>query len=199
MSDRDLDRLANSFISRGVALESDFDSAADVERAAFSVITLYANWEEFSRRLVFASASARPFAAGGTRVVHRAPGVRNRADVESKLRQMKHTRPQFRLVVHLGAPTQMVKTCKFLQLDNEQVISPAILSQNSPADDLRLMRNFLAHQNPDTASQVSLSPPGQRIGTASTITWLHQKQAGGRSRFGVWVSDLSDVARACAN
>lgn len=197
MPDKDLRRLANAFSTKAITFEAAFAKASDNPEKAFAVISLYAAWEEFSRRLVFSSAAERPFAGNG-RVVPRAPGIGGFADVDAKLRQLKRTRPQHRLIVHLGSPPAMVQACNHLDLANYQTISPAILSQNSPADELRLMRNFLAHRNPDTARQVSLPPTHRPIRTAVAINWLDRKLPGGRTQFGVWASDLSDVARACA-
>ena len=103
MVDRDLRRLANTFVTKAVALEADFEVATDDERRAFAVISLYAIWEEFCRRLVYSSAAARPFAGGG-RTITRAPGVKDIAGVDAKLRKFKNTRPKYRLVINLGSP-----------------------------------------------------------------------------------------------
>jgi hypothetical protein len=198
--DRDLLRLANGFVSKTIRLELAFLSSSSVHDRAFAAISLYAVWEEYSRRLVYSSAYAQPRTGGGiSRTIARAPGISNISDLEQKLRKWKRLQPQYRLIVHLGAPSQMVRACQHLSLTNEQVISPAILSQNSPADRLRIVRNFLAHQNPDTASQVAMGPLQPRVDLTSVVGWLGEKQSGGRTRFGVWASDLGDVARACAS
>lgn len=194
---KNLVRLANRFATGATASELIFGSAR-AEAQAFAVVTLYAEWEEFSRHLVYASAAAKPIASDGRRIA-RAPGVRNYRDVDLSLKAWKRTRPNKPLVLHLGSPRTMVEACKYLALVNEQVIAPAILSQGSPANELRLVRNFLAHQNPSTARQVNSGPQGGLLEVPSLIAWLAQTQAGGRTRFGVWVSDLSAVARACAN
>jgi hypothetical protein len=187
-------------VTKAIALESEFVHSQGFERRAFATVSLYAAWEEYSRRLVYSSAYARPRAGSGSgRKVARAPGISTSSDVDVRLRKLKRTQPQYRLILHLGPPVQMVKTCQFLALTNEQVISPAILSQNSPAEQLRLIRNFLAHQNPDTADQVPLGPFQLTVQMTTATSWLAEKQAGGRTRFGVWVSDLADIARACAN
>ena len=199
MPDRDLRRLANVFLTKTISLESDFLAAGAIQARAFAVVSLYAAWEEYSRRLVYSSAYAQPRAGSGVpRTIARAPGVSNVLDLEQRLRKWKRLQPQYRLIVHLGAPSQMVRACQFLALTNEQIISPAILSQNSPADRLRIVRNFLAHQNPDTASQVAMGPLQPRVNLTSVVGWLGEKQLGGRTRLGVWASDLADVARACA-
>lgn len=198
MPDRDLNKLANIFATRATSLENDFLARQDVSSKAFSVISLYAIWEEFSRRLLFSSASAQPTNAQG-RTIARAAGIRTTKDVELKLKVLKRLKPHYQLILHLGSPVKMVEACKYLALTNESVISPAILSVNSPAEELRVMRNFLAHQNPGTAVQVSAASPVGQLGVGSAVGWLGQLQLGGRTRFGAWSSDLVDVARACVN
>ena len=193
---RDLRRLANSFATKAVGYEAQFTAARDFRLQAFATISLYASWEEFSRKLLYSSAYCLPWAGGGRRIA-RAPGISTIRDVEGKLREMKRVKPQYRLIVHLGGPSQMVQACRYLQVANQQVVAPAITSQNSPADSLRIVRNFLAHQNPDTAGQLKLGPRYPDLELSTAIRWLGEVQAGGRTRFGVWVSDLSDVARAC--
>lgn len=194
---RSLPRLANGFVSNAMKAEDTF-ATGDRDAQAYAVLTLYADWEEFSRRLVFASAAAHPVASDG-RYIARAPGIRGYGDVELALKAWKQRRPKQPLVLHLGSPRTMVEACKQLSLVNERVIAPAILSQGSPADELRLLRNFLAHQNPSTALQIRSGPQRGDLEVGSLISWLAQKQTGGRTRFGVWASDLSDVARACTN
>lgn len=197
MSDRDLTRLVNRFVTNAVGLEGKFEGSDPVGRA-FSVISLYADWEEFSRRLLYSSAALRPLSSGRKRIP-RAPGITSKSDVDLAIKLWKKARPNSRLVLHLGGPRAMADVCKALQLSNERIILPAVLSQHSPADELRLVRNFLAHQNPSTAFQV---PRGSRTGNldvAALINWLSETQTGGRTRFGVWGSDLAAVARACSN
>lgn len=195
MSVRDLSQLANEFSTNALVAERLFESGT-IETQAFATISLYADWEEYCRRLLFASAATRPFAADGRRIA-RAPGIRSIRDAESALKAWKRRRPSQQLVLHLGAPTAMVDTCKHLRLTNESVITPAIVSQGSPADELRRVRNFLAHQNPSTAQQVTVGPTGGSMEISSLLKWLSTPQTGGRTLFGNWVEALSAVARAC--
>jgi len=196
---RDLRRLAGRFTTAAVQLEAQFSGSRVASVRGFAVISLYAEWEEFSRRLLYSSAYAQPHAGyGAARRVTRAPGIRTHADVEMSLRKYKRTRPQYRLIVHLGSPTQMAGACQHLQLNNSTLITAAITSQNSPADPLRLIRNYLSHQNSDTAQQVDLGRRRPKVDIDECLAWLGETMPGGRPRFGVWASDLADVARACA-
>lgn len=197
MPRRSLVRLANSFVSGAVALEKRFDNP-NPSVSAFSVISMYADWEEFCRRLLYASAAANPLASDG-RLISRAPGIRGILDVDASLKRMKRRRPNQALILHLGAPRPMADACKHLAIDNERVILPAILSQNSPAQELRHIRNFFAHQNPSTALQIYRGPRGSDLEARSLVGWLGERQIGGQTRFGVWTSDLSAVARACTH
>lgn len=197
MTDRNLSKLVNRFITNAVLLEQKFE-LSDPQTRAFTIISLYADWEEFSRRLVYSSAALKPLAANGRRIM-RAPGIRTKEDVDLAIKNWKRARPSSRLVLHLGAPRAMADICKALRLSNERVILPAILSQHSPADELRLVRNFLAHQNESTASQLPRGPKSGDLEVTALTAWLAENQPGNRSRFGVWASDLASVARACSN
>ena len=197
MTDRDLAKLANRFVTSVVKLEQKFE-AADCQSKAFAAISLYADWEEFSRRLVYSSAALNPVSSSGRKIL-RAPGIRKKTDVDMAIKTWKRARPNSRLVLHLGSPRAMADVCKALQLTNERVILPAVLSQHSPADELRLVRNFLAHQNQSTAFQLPTGPKSGALELGALVAWLAEVQAGGRTRFGVWASDLAAVARACSN
>lgn len=191
--DRDLPRLANNLATSFTVIESQFTTRSALPELAFLVLSSYAAWEEFSFRLVASSAYARPFRGDGSRVAP-APGISCVADFHSRLRSIKGWRSGVP-AVHLGRPIEMVKYCKALRLSNEPQITPAVTSQHSPADSLRLIRNFLAHQNPGTATQVSLDAPSAKVEQRTVLAWLSEPQSGGRSRLGVWLSDLLDVAR----
>jgi hypothetical protein len=187
-------KLVNRFSTNALAAEAGFE-VGDAPSRSFAVISLYADWEEFSRRLLYLSAAKRPIAADG-RVVPRAPGIRTAADVDAALLKWKKQR---RLVLHLGAPGAMVDACKALQVSNERVITAAVLAQQSPAEALRVARNFLAHQNPSTARQVVAGPTASALEVKALVSWLAEPLVGGRSRFGAWSGDLVSVARAAIN
>jgi hypothetical protein len=190
-----LGKLANEFASRAARCERAFDGSLTPEARAYALVRLYAEWEEFSRRLVYVSATRTPITESGA-MVPRAAGVRTPGDVHRQICILYRKRPTQNFTVAWGTPYQMVKICSHLGLGNESTINPAIQSTNSPANELRLLRNFLAHRNPSTALQVAPRPGLRTVGVDKVLQWLAGKQPGGRSLFGVWCGDLMDVARA---
>jgi len=190
-----LSGLANRFSTRAARWEKLFEGDVSNEAMAYGVISLYAEWEQFSRDLFYVSALQRPLTASGV-LVSRPPGIRCIEDVDEQLRQLYNRSKRWNVTVAWGTPSQMIRACNHLALANGQTVNPAIQSQNSPADDVRKARNFLAHRNSSTALQVTTGPFRASLNVASMLAWLRSRQTGGRSQFGLWVSDMTDVARA---
>lgn len=192
MPDKDLGKLANRFTTNALLHAERFSHSMSISERAFAVISLYADWEEFSRRLLYSSAVTRPTTATGQRL-NRAPNVKTYRDVLQVLSGKKRITSNH-IVIHLGLPEKMVDACKKLDVENTQTITGAILSMDSPADNLRQVRNFLAHQNGSTATQVNSLK--NRLQTEDAILWMEDKQLGGGSRFDHWAHGLVQIARA---
>jgi hypothetical protein len=184
---------ANRFLSRAARCEAFFLGGPAMANRAYATIRLYSEWEEFCRRLIETSALRNPRTAGGV-VVPRPPGIKDFQDVDKRLRKIFSKKPKQNYAVPWGTPYQMVRVSAGLGLANHQTIQAAILASNSPANDLRLIRNFLAHRNPGTALQLRHGISDHSV--ADTVNWLAALQLGGATRMEAWVEDLSDVALA---
>ncbi|MGH8623929.1 MAG: hypothetical protein ACREYC_01185 [Gammaproteobacteria bacterium] len=162
---------------------------------AYAVISLYSEWEEFSKKLMMTSAFLKPVTTSGL-IVPRAPGIRSEQDFRAQI-AVFYKRPGQNFAVAWGTPSKFIRLSLGLQLDNRNTLAAAMGSSTSPAENLRVYRNFLAHRNPGTALQVRNLFPQIPLTAEAVIAWLAMLLPGGRSQFGVWCEDLSDVARAC--
>jgi len=191
-----LSALANRFGARAFQREANFtQSLASTSEKAYTVICLYADWEEFSENLLTTSARLKPITTSGV-MVSRAPGIKDSSDFRTELARVYGKKPADRFSVGWGTPSRFVKIATKLQVRNQATLVSAIASASSPADDLRVFRNFLAHRNFDTARQVRARVPRLPLTVDALVGWLGNLLPGGRTQFGVWCEDLNDVARA---
>lgn len=180
----ELRRLARKLEWRLRILEREFEQAG-ADRP-YLTICAYAEWEEFCYRLVLESA----LGGSRTRSGHELAGVAevaNRAQFDGWLRSNRAT--------SLGTANIMSKAIRALALENRRHIQDAMTSQGSPANDLRLLRNFLAHRNAGTAVQVH-AVVGQDPSVPQVIQHLGSNEGSGRTRFGVWSERLITIAYA---
>lgn len=190
-----LQRIANRFASRAMTCETAFRESRDTHAKAYYTIRLYAEWELFGESLVTACALSRCIRAQGT-LIAPPSNIKSRADFETVLRRVCNRSPRAGLNVAWGVPSLMNRICAGLNLVNASTIQAAIQSQDSPADELRRVRNFLAHRNSDTASQLSLSPPVANLSVATLVAWLETPGLGLPSPLRTWAVELIDVALA---
>lgn len=116
------------------------------------IIRLHDAWARFCRELIVMSAYARPFTAQGQRV-SRAPGIQGRHQVIPALlaTYRKRTMEPF---WHI--PNDCLDAARRLNISNYPTIMTGLgLSfPQSATDQLRNVRNFLAHRNASTARDV---------------------------------------------
>lgn len=192
---RQLTRLARTFAARAACLEADaFESAGATTGArALAVVVLYAEWEEFVRRLITESALWRPVTASGNRVV-RCPGLRSAADLDVAVRSLFGRPPNRPFTPGWGRAHPATRIATGLGLANRSEIINALGSSSSPAETVRLTRNFVAHRNRSTYDQLAAEVQ-QPLAWANVPSWVASRQHG-RSRFGSWVEALTDVSLA---
>lgn len=125
-------------------------SALHVWTQEMCVIRLQDAWARFCRELVLVSASEQPLTTGGM-PVPRAPGISRRGDALSALRRVytrfPHEPRWFDAQACLNAAT-------ILNIRNYAAVSAGIGVTPAPLDDLRTLRNFLAHRSELTAADV---------------------------------------------
>lgn len=135
---------------------------------SFCIVRLYDAWELFCRELVIESASARPITSAGVRLA-RAPGVQRRRDVLPALRGLQARSVPSWWEPNWGISASCLDAVRLLQLSNRNTLAAAIGgsvlggaspfvsisgSSLSPSDQLRRVRNFVAHERENTAHMV---------------------------------------------
>lgn len=131
-------------------------SASSVDKPArltaeMSVIRLHDAWARFSREIVVLSAGGRPYTANGYRLPT-APGIRKISDVIPLLLR-SYSKPR-RYEPKWARSQECIQAAQLLHIPNFSTFAAAIGATNSPAEDLRPIRNFLAHRGEDSAKSV---------------------------------------------
>ena len=162
---------------------------------AHCVIRLFDAWSRFCRSLVVLSAGARPVTKTSGRLLH-APGIASVTDVLPKLRALHPKKPPW-WEPRWGRAGDCLDAARDLQIGNFPTVSAAIGSTPSPAEDIRIVRNFYAHRG---AATFVLT---RRVATGYGITGRVHPDAiavfpvvGGVSVFESWIVDLLTVAES---
>lgn len=157
--------------------------------AEMAVVRLHDAWYRFCRELVIVSASEKPTTVVGRRL-GRAPGITSRADVIPTLLSTYNNPRLFEPNWALGHVC--IECAQRLAVNNLSEISASIGSSNSPADDLRVVRNYYCHRGRDTAEKVKRmswfssnmqiepwSIPGMKVSGGITLyrDWVNRLQA----------------------
>lgn len=159
------------------------------------IIRLYDLWDRFCRELILLSAYAEPISIRGNRIP-RIAGVRTRNDVLSRLRgiQRYSNRPLY--LITWGDPTVSIYIGQKLGVSNFQNISSALGATPSPLQDLRAVRNYLAHRNEKTAQEVHKIAVANGLGaTHDALFILHSLRTPGVCLFELWVIQIRIMAR----
>lgn len=168
-----------------MAFHREYELAADM-----AVVRLHDSWARFCREAVILSACGRTQTLSGT-VVSSATGISGRRDVIPKLLST-YSRPRFEPRWHIAH--ECLDAAKRLQVSNMQSLH-ALGATGSPSEELRHLRNYIAHRNADTATKVQLSPGLAGLGTHKSIG-LSRFVNGGVSQLESWVIDLRAIAKA---
>lgn len=157
-----------------------------------AVIRLQDAWARFCRELVLTSASDQPMTAAGT-PLPRAPGIVVRSDAINALRRV-YSRPP-------GEPKWFdaqasLRAATILGVHNYASISSGIGVTPSPLDDLRSLRNFLAHRGELTAAGVrSIASRLQLAGRANVLSiLLSPSSSSGMTILELWVKQLQAMS-----
>ena len=161
------------------------------------VLRLHDSWARFCRELIILSAGCRPVTLTGF-PVPLAPHIRGRSDVLPMLRSLYPGRRRRR---HAWEPrwhvaAECLDAARLLNIANFADVSAGIGLTPSPVDQLRQMRNFLAHRGADTAPHVRriAQAVGRHRSTKVDII-LGQHTHPGITIFAKWAYNLHDMAR----
>lgn len=160
--------------------------------AEMAVIRLHDSWARYSREIIVLSAGGKPFTVNGSRVPL-APGVRHIPDVIPKLISSYRRRdyePQW------ARSQEAVDAAQRLKIQNFTTVSAALGATNSPAEEIRPLRNFLAHRGRDSAMKVRVQTiflPSYRVRVEDIAGAFVPP---GITRYEQWVANLKHVALA---
>ena len=172
----------------------------EIEKEAFAaemcVVRLHDAWARFCRELVVTSAYAEPTTASGTKIP-RVQGIRRRSQVIPKLLSTYKRRtqePSWYLARDCIDASSRLQVANHIAISSGIGLSFPTLSV-SPNDQLRMVRNFFAHKNWDTAREVrqvarSLDVPNNDNPSTLPTTLIPP----GITVFAFWVNCLRSMA-----
>jgi hypothetical protein len=157
-----------------------------------SVVRLQDSWSRFCRELVIISASERPVTAAGT-LVPLAPGISRRSDALNAL-HVVYTRPPYE--PKWFDAQACLRAASILRLNNYASVSGGIGVTPSPLDDLRALRNFLAHRSQMTATGVRDTAIRNSLPPKSGVIAILQSDSTnpGMTILQLWVKQLQTMA-----
>ena len=159
------------------------------------VIKFYDIWERFCRELIFLSAYAEPVSLNGKRIP-RLTGVLKRSDVITRLQGIRKIQNRPIHMIRWGDPSVTIPVAQSLGIRNFSNISLALGVTPSPLQDLRHIRNFIAHRNEHTAHNVHQI--AVNIGIAPThdvLNILNLPFPPGVTTFELWLIQIRNIAR----
>jgi len=159
------------------------------------VLNLYDAWTQFSKELLIYSAQGGYETSGNT-VLSRATNVINTDPLNfiySLSNRYNPTTPP-----SWGIASELIGIARRLGLANYSTVSAAIGSINSPAETVRISRNYIAHKNKLTANKAINSL--RTYGATSSLDIdkiLLTRTARGVSVFEDWRNGLVTIAFSC--
>lgn len=156
-----------------------------------ATLRLHDEWARFSREIILSSAADRPLTTMGI-TVNQAPGITSRADAISQSIRLGGRRYE----PNWAIASISIQTAQNLRIQNLSAVSSALGASNSPAEDLRHVRNFFAHRSKGTADKVRALPFYSRTMRLTALDLLAGSVNGGSSRFEVWVLGLRSIGAA---
>jgi hypothetical protein len=175
---------------------SSFAQDTDVVRGRFAaelvVIRLHDAWARFCREVVVVSAYGRIETLGGTRLGTCHPAIKSRGDVIPVLISLY---PNRRAEPYWFSAADCSDAGRRLGIQNAATVTAALGAANSPAAELREVRNFYAHRKKETA--VKAVTAGGFVGRQQPqVFHLNSFVAGGKTILESWTEDLIAVATA---
>lgn len=161
------------------------------------VVRLYDAWERTCRELVMASACDEPVTLTG-HTVHCSPLAQRRGAVLPALRStFPHKKPPW-WEPRWADSTEFLDVAQRLKLDNRSMLSLGMSITPSPAERLRRTRNFFAHRNQRTATEVAQVLRSYRPNESPSVhELLCSPLPGGTVLFESWILDLRTMLRTC--
>ena len=163
---REVDRLTTTFDGRSAPAAgfwTDYPASASRD---YSVIRLHDAWARYCRSLVLVSAQGGMTSLDGTRLRRSVPpDVRPLDALKPLLPQSQQRRRNWEPAWHIGGQT--INAATLLRVVNITSISLALGASVRQLDELRAVRNYVAHRSPTAAA--GLAPLRRRIGVSSAV------------------------------
>lgn len=183
-------RLLEDFFVEAVSLKKPVCYSEQQMIAEMAVIRLHDSWARFSRELIVLSAGGQPVTMSGQHLTL-APNISKISDV---IPVLMATYKKKRYEPYWARASEAIDSAQRLQVANFSQISSSIGSVNSPADDIRVIRNYYCHRSKSAADEIRGMPwylSGQKFDPwgipAMPVT-------GGISFFESWVFQLRSIA-----
>ena len=157
-----------------------------------ATLRLHDEWARCCREIVLCSAADEPKTANGN-ILAKAPNVNQRADA---IAVSIRSTAQRRFEPRWATASESLAAAQSLRLSNLMTVSGALGAANSPAEDLRHVRNFFAHRAENTAAKVRARPFFTAGLELNAVGLLATGVPGGTSRFEFWVLGLRAIAAA---
>lgn len=162
----------------------------------FAVIRLLDSWGLFCKRLIISSAIGSTYTSSG--VVLPKGSYRSQSEAMIAARTTKKgllgDEPRWH------DANIALSVAKKLSVPNLGQITNALGDANSPADQIRLLRNFCAHEgSQDCYEKLEAASWRPNIRTAVVEDVLSALQVGGRMRIDLWLDDLQALAHAAVS
>ena|SRR5271157_515227 len=159
-----------------------------------AVVRLHDAWSRFCRELIIISASERTLTLGGLQLKPLNAAINTRAAVVPFLLSTYKKRtyePKW------GDATECIDAARRLSIMNLATVAAALGAINSPANDIRNVRNFYAHRGKG-AAQRAVATNLFSNPTRPVVFELSAYTSGGKRVIESWVERLLAVAIAAA-
>lgn len=160
------------------------------------VVRLLDAWARFCRDLVLISASQQPLTSSGTRLPL-APGIKRRKDA---LRVLRAVYTRFPWEPRWIDAQACLSAANLLKIANYSTLSAGLAVTPSPVEDLRKLRNFLAHKNEGTAAEVRTTAVNIGVGNSSDVIGILQSDptGSGANTIQSWIQQLQAMSEIAA-
>jgi hypothetical protein len=161
------------------------------------VLRLHDSWSRFTREVVLLSACDSPTTLAGATVAP-ATGMLTRATVLLTLQTKWSTHPKWATwEPHWYDVNDAVKASRLAGLSNHATVSAGLGAADNPEQDVRVVRNFLAHRGDATAAKVAaLAATFKIAGRMDADRLVHTIVGPGQTLLDKWIMDFRRVAQA---
>ncbi len=157
------------------------------------VIRVHDAWSRFCRELIVISASCAPTTLSGT-LIPKAPNIRTKGDVIPAILRNKH----YKYEPRWGDPTDCLRAARVVGVRNYPSLLTALSASPSPIDDIRRVRNFIAHRNHQTAQEVKIIAVSLGLPERADVDIImSHTRPPGIKLFEEWITDLRVIAELC--